>query len=363
MADNQELPPLDPNDRPEGMTVGATGDNKPLYQLGASETGPADDGSGATVANDQVKDGQGSGNGQAAGADKKSGDEEQDPAKDKAEEYDKSDPADGVGACPRGGAGSKLPAAAKKLGKAAAAAKRAPAAARSGGAAPKRSAGRPAPQPASTGKSPPKKADPAKADPKKRGDQSKTGDKKDGAEPAKKPTNRLPIKMDMPNVLDWNSRDGNTLAGQVATSNPNGGISILGPMDTMRGEMAKYKDPDGMFPVATHASPTDFHMYYGAHQIRKEYDVDTMAKLIRENAPPGSSIRLLGCESGMTNGGVAQQLADRLGPDYKLFAPNGYCELKNGVTNVYLKKPSEMPWGVEPPKGEFLEIKPSVKAP
>lgn len=272
-----------------------------------------------------------------------------DPAKDKADKHDTdTNPKQGGQSCalPKSNAKKKL-------------------SAKSAGAGlPKRKGKSQQPTPAKTAKSTPKKAGVSTKAQKPQNNTNKTenkpsGPKKEVQKPTEqKPPSPPPKKQSDPSPIEWGFGDPNKLAEQVVTRNPDGGISILGPGDTMRGEFAKYKDPDGMFPVATHASPTDFHMYYGLHTGRKEYNVDTMAKIIKKNAPPGSKIRLLGCESGMTNGGVAQQLADRLGPQYQLYAPNGYCELKNGVTNIYLKKPSEMPWGVDPPKGQFLEVKP-----
>ncbi len=162
-----------------------------------------------------------------------------------------------------------------------------------------------------------------------------------------------------PSLLDWANHGGDTLARQVAESTPNGGLMLLGPMDTMRAEAKNYKDPDNYFPVFTHASSEDFHMYYGLHQGRKEYSVQTLAELIKKNVPEGQPIRLLGCESGLdSDGGVAHQLAKLL-PQNPVYAPDGYCQLKNGESTVYKKKPSEMPHlDQEPPKGEFVLIKP-----
>jgi len=155
---------------------------------------------------------------------------------------------------------------------------------------------------------------------------------------------------------DWINKDGNALAKVVAERTSYGGLMLLGPMDTMRPEAERYDDPNGYVPVFTHASAKDFHLYYTLHLWRKEYDTTTLATLIRENVLPGRTIRLLGCESGV-NGGVARQLA-RLLPDYPIYAPDGYCKLKDGEAVVYKKKPSTAHGSEEPPRGEFVRIMP-----
>jgi hypothetical protein len=99
-------------------------------------------------------------------------------------------------------------------------------------------------------------------------------------------------------------------------------------------------------------------MYYGGHQGRKEYSVEVLAEIIKKHIKPGQPVRLLGCESAMDGeGGIAHQLAKLL-PNNPVYAPNGYCQLKDGKATVLLKKPSEMPPGVEPPHGEFVRVKP-----
>jgi hypothetical protein len=158
-------------------------------------------------------------------------------------------------------------------------------------------------------------------------------------------------------LLDWTSKDGNTLAKLVAERTETRGLMVLGPMDTMRAQAEKYKDPDRYFPVFTHASHRDFHLYYSLHQGCKEYSADTLAGLIRKNVTAGQVIRLLGCESGI-DGGIARELA-RLLPENPIYAPNGYCELKNGKAIVYTKRPSEMQHLYQqPPRGEFVLVKP-----
>src|SRR5271168_3115174 len=113
---------------------------------------------------------------------------------------------------------------------------------------------------------------------------------------------------DQISLIDWMKTDGDSLAKKMAEKTDNRGLMVLGPMDQMRAESEKYKDPDGYFPVFTHATPKDFHLYYGAHQGRKEYSAKTLADLIKQNVPEGQPIRLLGCESGVA-GGIARELA------------------------------------------------------
>jgi hypothetical protein len=157
-------------------------------------------------------------------------------------------------------------------------------------------------------------------------------------------------------LQDWLQHGGDTLARMVAERTQGGGLMLLGPEDTMRANAEKYKDPDGYFPIFTHASGHDLHMYYGLHQGKKAYSAEVLAELIRKTVPEGQPIRLLGCESGIDEG-IAMELAKLL-PEYKIYAPNGYCELKDGKATVYKKKPSEMPWGEDPPKGKFVLVKP-----
>ncbi len=158
-------------------------------------------------------------------------------------------------------------------------------------------------------------------------------------------------------AIDWVSHSGDTLARMVAKLTDNGGLMVLGPGDTMRGEAEKYEDPDGYFPVFTHASPTDLHMYLGVHNGKKQYSVKALAELIKEHVKPGQPIRLLGCEAGV-DGGIARELAKLL-PDNPVYAPNGFCQLKDGVATVYKQKPSEVPFGEEPQRGEFVRVKPN----
>lgn len=176
-------------------------------------------------------------------------------------------------------------------------------------------------------------------------------------------------KPNLPNVFEWGVGEGNDLARRVAEK-ASGGLMFLGPMDTMRPNVAGYKDENGYFPVFTHADKDDFHMYYTLHAGRKEYSPETMAAEIKKHIAPGQPIRLLGCESGMDGeGGVAQRLAELL-PDHPVYAPNGYCELANGKASVLLKKLSEMPSAslpdgtpgiLEPPHGSFVRIYPRKK--
>jgi hypothetical protein len=156
-------------------------------------------------------------------------------------------------------------------------------------------------------------------------------------------------------VSGWNEKDGNSLAKLLAKKTSNGGLMILGPHDWMRGRSEKFKDPEGRVPVFTHASPKDFHLYYGLGQLRKEYSAETLAELIRKNVPEGKEIRLLGCESGV-HGGIAKDLA-RLLPKNPIYAPDGYCSLDGGSLTVLKKKYADTP-GAEPPHGEFVLVKP-----
>jgi hypothetical protein len=158
---------------------------------------------------------------------------------------------------------------------------------------------------------------------------------------------------------EWMRSDGNSLAKTVAKMTVYGGLMVLGPTDYMRAEAERFNAPKGFFPVFTHASAKDFHMYYGLHVGRKEYSVEVLAELIKEHAKKGQAVLLMGCESGVDDG-IARELADLL-HDNPVYAPNGFGYLKDGKAYVLKKRPSEVhsDWL---PAGQFVLVKPMSHA-